>query len=42
MDLMLDSIDPSELKRLLRECVEVDSPVSYYPEIHAWLGDTLA
>ena len=26
MDLMLDSIDPSELKRLLRECVEVDSP----------------
>lgn len=42
MDLQLDAIDPKKLTALLRECVEVDSPVGYYPEIHAWLADTLA
>ncbi len=42
MDLQLETIDPVKLARLLRECVEVDSPVGYYPEIHAWLSGTLA
>ena len=42
MDLQLEKIDPKYLTSVLRECVEVDSPVGYYPEIHAWLSDTLA
>lgn len=42
MDLQLDQIDPFRLTQLTRECVEVDSPVGYYPEIHAWLADVLA
>ncbi len=42
MDLQLETIDPAKLTRLLHECVEVDSPVGYYPEIHAWLSGTLA
>lgn len=41
-DLQLDGIDPTWLMRTLRECVEVDSPVGYYPEIHAWLSDTVS
>ncbi|WP_321972109.1 M20/M25/M40 family metallo-hydrolase [Paratractidigestivibacter sp.] len=42
MDLQLESIDPAWLTETLRECVEVDSPVGYYPEIHEWLRDTVA
>ena len=41
MDLQLDKIDPKYLVQLTRECIEVDSPVGYYPDIHAWLRDTL-
>ena len=32
MDLQLEKIDPKYLTSVLRECVEVDSPVGYYPE----------
>lgn len=35
-------IDAEYLVQTLRECVEVESPVGYYPEIHAWLRETLA
>lgn len=35
-------VDASYLVQTLRECVEVESPVGYYPEIHAWLRETLA
>lgn len=35
-------IDSKYLVDTLRECVEVESPVGYYPEIHAWLRETLA
>ena len=35
-------IDPQYLIDTLHECVEVESPVGYYPEVHAWLRDTLA
>lgn len=35
-------IDSDWLVRTLRECVEVESPVGYYPEVHAWLRETLS
>lgn len=35
-------IDTQYLLDTLHECVEVESPVGYYPEIHAWLRETLA
>ncbi len=34
--------DPQRLVCLLRELVDVDSTVGYYPEIHAWLRKRLA
>ncbi|MGI6755114.1 MAG: M20/M25/M40 family metallo-hydrolase [Atopobiaceae bacterium] len=40
-DLELESIDPQKLTQQLKELVSVDSPVGYYPEIHAYLGDKL-
>ena len=30
-------IDPQYLIDTLHECVEVESPVGYYHEVHAWL-----
>ena len=39
---MSHEIDPQYLIDTLHECVEVESPVGYYPEVHAWLGETLA
>lgn len=39
---MSHQIDPQYLIDTLHECVEVESPVGYYPEVHAWLRDTLA
>lgn len=39
---MSHQIDSQYLLDTLRECVEVDSPVGYYPEIHAWLRGQLA
>lgn len=39
---MTHDIDKDYLLRLLRECVEVESPVGYYPEIHEWLRAELA
>ena len=39
---MTHDIDKDYLLRLLRECVEVESPVGYYPEAHEWLRETLA
>ena len=39
---MSHEIDPQYLIDTLHECVEVESPVGYYPEIHAWLRETLA
>lgn len=35
-------IDPERLVRTLHECVEIESPVGYYPEIHEWLHEVLA
>ena len=35
-------IDKDYLLDTLRACVEVESPVGYYPEAHAWLRETLA
>ena len=35
-------IDSSYLLDTLHECVEVESPVGYYPEIHEWLRETLS
>lgn len=35
-------IDKDYLLDTLRACVEVESPVGYYPEAHAWLCETLA
>lgn len=42
MQLELDRIDPNYLVGLCRECIEVESPVGYYPEIHAWLTEVAA
>ena len=39
---MTHDIDKDYLLDTLRACVEVESPVGYYPEIHAWLRETLA
>ena len=39
---MSHEIDPQYLIDTLHECVEVESPVGYYPEVHAWLRETLA
>ncbi|WP_072369644.1 peptidase M42 [Thermophilibacter mediterraneus] len=38
---MTHDIDKDHLLATLRECVEVESPVGYYPEIHEWLRETL-
>lgn len=35
-------IDAKRLLKLTHELIEVDSPVGYYPEIHAWLRAQLA
>ena len=39
---MNHDIDKDYLLDTLRACVEVESPVGYYPEAHAWLRETLA
>ena len=39
---MTHDIDKDYLLQTLRECVEVESPVGYYPEVHEWLRETLA
>lgn len=39
---MSQEIDAGWLVRTLHECVEVESPVGYYPEVHTWLRETLA
>lgn len=39
---MTYDIDKDFLLDTLRECVEVESPVGYYPEVHTWLRDKLA
>ena len=39
---MTHDIDKDYLLDALRACVEVESPVGYYPEIHAWLREMLA
>ena len=39
---MNHDIDKDYLLDMLRACVEVESPVGYYPEAHAWLRETLA
>ena len=39
---MTCDIDKDYLLDALRACVEVESPVGYYPEIHAWLREELA
>ncbi len=38
----METIDPKALTELTRELIEIDSPVGYYPEIHAWLKEKLA
>ena len=39
---MNHDIDKNYLLDTLRACVEVESPVGYYPEAHEWLRETLA
>ena len=39
---MTYDIDKDYLLDTLRACVEVESPVGYYPEAHEWLRETLA
>ena len=39
---MNHDIDKDYLLDTLRACVEVESPVGYYPEIHEWLREELA
>lgn len=38
---MTHDIDKEYLLQTLQECVEVESPVGYYPEIHEWLAERL-
>ena len=37
-----NEVKAENLLDLTRELISVDSPVGYYPEIHAWLKDRLA
>lgn len=37
----MSAIDTDRLLLTLRECVEVDSPVGYFTEIHEWLRETV-
>lgn len=39
MKLELDRINPNYLLDLCHSCINVASPVGYYPEIHAWLKE---
>ncbi|HJA29607.1 MAG TPA: peptidase M42 [Candidatus Olsenella pullicola] len=39
---MINDINTDHLLDTLRACVEVESPVGYYPEAHEWLRETLA